>query len=276
MASGFAVAGTDFDSIFNPRVTAKRADVGYKVGGVDISNRYETSIGGDQRASPTGYKVSGADLQTLFQKLGYVPLSCGLDTASATGSGVGTGPFSTNNVTATGAGGIAGYTYLWTYVSGDATVTVSNSTAATVNFTASGIVGTPKNSVWKCTVTDSASHTAASTNVSIGISFNASAMTASASPGSVSGTGSSGGSFTVTSNASSATPSGGTGPYTYLWQKVSGDAGTAADTGTAASTTFSRLSTSPDTESSIWRCRVTDNLSNQAFTNNVNVDLYFT
>ena len=44
MASNYTINGVDLDTIFKARSSTKRADIGIKVGDVDISNRYHTGI----------------------------------------------------------------------------------------------------------------------------------------------------------------------------------------------------------------------------------------
>ena len=60
-------------------------------------------------------------------------------------------PITSETVTASASSGTP--TFLWSYVSGDSSITVSNPTAATVSFT--GNVGRTQNKVaiWKCAVT---------------------------------------------------------------------------------------------------------------------------
>jgi hypothetical protein len=70
----------------------------------------------------------------------------------------------TNSVTVSVTGGVGGFTYAWTYVSGD-TFTVLSPSAATTQFrrsTANGVF----NGVYRCTVTDS---TAATTYIDVNI-----------------------------------------------------------------------------------------------------------
>lgn len=66
---------------------------------------------------------------------------------------------------------------------------------------------------------------------------------------------------TVTSNSVTATPAGGTGPYTYSWTKVSGASSISATSPTAATTTFSALVAKDSTVDAVWRVTVTDSLS---------------
>ena len=65
---------------------------------------------------------------------------------------------------------------------------------------------------------------------------------------------------TTETHTLTATPSGGTTPYTYAWTKVSGSGSITGST-TTSSTTVSMLSNSSGT----YRCTVTDNVSDTAF-----------
>jgi hypothetical protein len=74
MASGYLVNNTDLDDIFDALETTKRANIGYSVSGVDISNRYEPSAGSyDQISFDTHYTSTGTDLRYLFRAGSYVP-----------------------------------------------------------------------------------------------------------------------------------------------------------------------------------------------------------
>lgn len=65
--------------------------------------------------------------------------------------------------------GTPAYTYAWTYVSGDASITCNSATTVSTSFSRTGLVNlTSYNAVWKCTVTDS---TTATTSVNVGIHF---------------------------------------------------------------------------------------------------------
>lgn len=71
------------------------------------------------------------------------------------------------------------------------------------------------------------------------------------------------------------TASGGSGGYTYSWQRVSGDTQTTATTPTSNSTQWSRPSVPLNTLiSSVWRCQVTDGASGSTFSANVTVTFF--
>ena len=87
------------------------------------------------------------------------------------------------------------------------------------------------------------------------------ALSASRSPSILNKSGPNG---SLTSGACICTPSGGSAPYSYLWQYVSGETLT-VNSPTSASTTFSHTGTNEFVEGR-YRCRVTDNNSDEAFT----------
>lgn len=91
-----------------------------------------------------------------------------------------------------------------------------------------------------------------------------------ASPGSASGAVTDNNLFVnVVSNGVTVTPTGGTGPYTYLWTKVSGDSAVTVSNSTAASVTFSATVPRDQERNAVYRCTVTDSLAASAF-----VDVY--
>jgi hypothetical protein len=105
-----------------------------------------------------------------------------------------------------------------------------------------------------------------------------SAFSAAASPATVSGIGNvlGPGNATATTSATTATPTGGTGPYTYAVQYVSGDTAT-VNSPTSATTTFTRsVFMNPGdpqvNRSGLYRFEVTDSLSAVVYTNNVTVN----
>lgn len=88
------------------------------------------------------------------------------------------------------------------------------------------------------------------------------ALSLSISPGTVIGS-SAGTGTATTSPASVATPSGGTGPYTYQWTLLAdtGPVDPTANNPTGAGTTFTQTSMSPgEFYTSDWECEVTDSL----------------
>jgi len=99
------------------------------------------------------------------------------------------------------------------------------------------------------------------------------ALSLAASPNPTSG-GSYGGS-PATSDSVTATPTGGTGPYTYAWTRTSYTSGTAPTITSAATaaTTFVQTGMTPGSDqSAVFRCTVTDSLAATAY---VDVNAYF-
>lgn len=88
----------------------------------------------------------------------------------------------------------------------------------------------------------------------------------------VSGTCASPGACTATSNYATVTVVGGTAPYSYLWQYVSGDTATLLGSTTAACA-FRRSVTVGTVRSGVYQCRVTDNASNVIYAPAVSFDL---
>lgn len=86
-------------------------------------------------------------------------------------------------------------------------------------------------------------------------------------PGDVSGFGY----IYVTAGPATITPSGGLGPYTYSWARISGTYGTPTSP-TAATTTFYATPPSGSIQTSVFRCTVTDSLGSTA---TADVTVYF-
>jgi hypothetical protein len=102
------------------------------------------------------------------------PLAVSLNRSSVSGSSTASS-ITTNSVTATGSGGTSPYTYVWSKVSGDSSISATSSASRTTSFTRTGCVGgTAYSGTWRCKVTDSAGTIVYSSNVSITITCTAS------------------------------------------------------------------------------------------------------
>lgn len=95
-------------------------------------------------------------------------------------------------------------------------------------------------------------------------------FTAAASPTSVTGSGNSIGAITISTVPSTATATGGAGPFTYAWAKTSGVAGWSAVSPTGQSTSFRCTGIGAgSSQSSTWTCTITDATASTAVTNTV-------
>lgn len=77
----------------------------------------------------------------------------------------------------------------------------------------------------------------------------------------------------VVSSAVTASGAGGTGPYSYDWEYVSGDAAVTVDSDLNATTTWRKAMAPATTTNAVWRCKVTDAAARVAYTQNVNIAL---
>lgn len=199
-------------------------------------------------------------------------LSATVDDNTADGSGAGSGPFTTNTVTAAGHDGTPGYSYSWARISGNATIGISSASAAAVSWSASGTAPETKSAVWRCTITDGMGSTA-TVDVTVTIDFTV-VFSVALDTNVATGTRVSFGSVTCFTNYVTGTPTGGQSPYTYLWEKQSGDTVGVSSAGLA--TTRWQETASPVVEfHAVYRLKVTDNLGAIAYSENVDVSLYF-
>lgn len=67
----------------------------------------------------------------------------------------------------------------------------------------------------------------------------------------------------VTTNSVTATPNGGSGPYSYAWVRTSGNASSASSLN-SATTTFQRFQPPGEEAIETWQCTVTDSLGDTA------------
>jgi hypothetical protein len=78
----------------------------------------------------------------------------------------------------------------------------------------------------------------------------------------------------VSTNSVSATGSGGDSPYTYLWERVSGDSSITASTASSRTTSFSRTGCIAGTSySATWHCIVTDDAGDVVYSDNVSITI---
>lgn len=258
--SNWRVNGVDLDTIF--AAGSGGAATNLRNAGADLNTRYAVRSSG---SVTTGIRIAGVDIgSTRFQSINVVVTT---DVGSVSGSRSGAGTVASGSVTATATGGTPGYTYLWEFVSGDAGISIIGSTSPTTNFSATLTNGQTLAAYYRCKVTDSALRVAYSGNVLVTLSSTYVApLTASASPTVVSGYAARDPfpapptSLLIYTDATTVTPSGGTGPYTYAWTQVSGDPFT-CNNPTAATTTFRSTVAKASTNTSVWRCTVTDSLS---------------
>ena len=167
---------------------------------------------------------------------------------------------STGTASVSALGGNGAYTFAWTWASGGTGITINAPSAADTSFTATGITrGATLTGVAKCTVTDSASHTAA-TFVTVTVK-NISAPSVVLSPTALSVTGAT---ASLTTGSTSAGVTGGAGPYSYAFTWQSGGAGLTINSPTGSSTNVTASGLSPGTsDTGALLCTVTDSYGQQ-------------
>lgn len=183
-------------------------------------------------------------------------ISASPTSVSKTGSGT---SLTTASVTATASGGAGGNSFAWTKVSGG-TITADTSSSATTTFTATSLgTAESRSATFRCTVTDGAAATA---TVDVTVTITRAAMAVTLNPTALDHTGQT---STITTDTVTGTASGGTGPYSYQWTKISGDNIT-ANSPNSAGTTFTAANMSKLTiRQTTFRCTATDSLSATAY-----------
>lgn len=192
----------------------------------------------------------------------YGTLSATAAPGSVSGSG-NTATVTSNSSTCTASGGSGSFSYSWVLVSGGSVTAVSPSSATSTFRGSTMAAGETRTATFRCDVTDTISGQTASTgNVTISVNRYA-ALGGSASPTSVAGEGTG---TSITSNASLVTATGGSGTYTYQWNKVSGGTVTAVSA-TSASSTFRGASMAlGETRTAVFKCVITDSVTGSTFT----------
>jgi len=95
-------------------------------------------------------------------------------------------------------------------------------------------------------------------------------MTAAAAPDTISGTGASPGLVNITTSSTTATPTGGIGPYNFNWSLTPDMGYWTIDSPTAATTTATaHYVSSGELVSASLSCQVTDSIGSTALTNDV-------
>lgn len=211
---------------------------------------------------------------TISVQFQVASLTASVDFTSRSASGTGNGPFQTDRCTATPSGGVAPYTTLWQYVSGDVVISPNDGNIANPYFLATGTAPETKNSVWRCRVTDNLGTVAYTQEVAVSITYTVPALSVTLDNYFVYGLRTGFGTGSATSNPSTATPAGGVGPFTYAWEHVSGDSFT-IDSPSSPGTTWTKTAAPMNYFSGFYRCKVTDSLATVAYSPNVQVDLEF-
>lgn len=92
------------------------------------------------------------------------PLSITISPTSSYKTRVGAGTLISGTSTGSATGGAGGYTYAWTFVSGDS-YTINSPSSAATRFTTSLAANQFKSGTYRCTVTDSLGATASATTL---------------------------------------------------------------------------------------------------------------
>lgn len=172
--------------------------------------------------------------------------------ASGTANAHSTTSITTNGITASGSGGMPGYTYSWS-IAGSG-ITINNPSSATTSFTANVGTNSTVTGTATCTITDASFNTVTRTASVILQNTGYPTLNGSASPTSVSGTVVSSSSTTVTSGSTSVTPSGGNGSNSFHWT-ISGSF--TANSPNSAATTFSQALGPGGSSSGTATCTIT-------------------
>lgn len=210
---------------------------------------------------------------------GYAALSAFVSPSALSGAGTSAPVQTVGQATVSVSGGSGSFSYLW-YYDGTGTGGLNPVSQAAVTRFASGSdmpAGATYTAGFYCQVTDTVTGLTANTNsVSVTLSRNYVALSATATPGSLSG--SSVNTPVVTSGSATCTVTGGSGSFSYSWEWDGSAASGAIDptNRTSATTTFQSGDTQAPgtTRGAGMRCRVTDLVTGQVVvSNSVGVNL---
>lgn len=199
---------------------------------------------------------------------GPVPLTAMVFPTTLSASNAAGNTATTASASVTTAGGTLPLTFAWQFQSGDSSVRPDTPSASVTTFSRPLVVaGGSYTALYACVVTDSAGNFAQTTNVTVTIT-GVSSLSVSASPNFVSVPSGN----LVTSNTT-ATVTGGTAPYTYLWARTGGDLNQSVSipNNTATANFFDgRSGTSGEVDSTAnFACTVTDATGASATSNTV-------
>lgn len=166
-----------------------------------------------------------------------------------------------NTVTCTASGGTPPYTYNWVKLSGNGSITGGQGTdTATISRTGNS----DTTGVFKCIVTDSASASVDSNNVTYYFAYTASTPLSAGVPATKSAAcnyQSPPNSSCQASTTITAVPVGGTGNYTYSWTKVSGTGGITGSSTSASVVVANTSGASGAPFTGVFRCTVSDGVT---------------
>ncbi len=154
MASGYAVAGTDLDSLLAPLHTGwpQASQTHYAVQGTDLDARYAPLSTGSAPNS-THYAVQGTDLSQIFAAAGSTGVQVATQPSNVSGSAAAGNPSGTVTSGVASCAGIKGggsYTYNWVCNG----CTANSPTSSSTSFSATVNAGSTSTPTAYCTISD--------------------------------------------------------------------------------------------------------------------------
>ena len=128
--------------------------------------------GGNKTATAITVGTSGGNKAVIAGFVGtpsgnkqfFASLSASAAPSSVSGTRSGAGSVTTNTTTVTVTGAVGALSYLWEYVSGDASISPTAGTLATTAFSTTVTLSQTKTAVWRCRVTDAGTGAVAYSN----------------------------------------------------------------------------------------------------------------